>query len=66
MVQLNQGTFKQFIVTGKLFRTNQRFKKIYNGTKSGYLTALGINLWNGSLWGVKPDGKRKLLKRVIN
>ncbi len=40
----------------------QRFRIV---TKSaGH--ADGINLWLGSVWGVRADGTRKLLKRVFN
>lgn len=35
-------------------------------TYSGPRMAFGINLWNGSVWGVRADGTKMLLKRVIN
>lgn len=59
-------SFDKFIVTGKLYGTNIRFRKIYNGTVEGYYTAMGINLYNGSVWGQTEEGKRKLIKRIIN
>lgn len=50
-------------VTG-IDRAGKRFKFEYDTTNGGIMTAFGINLWSGSVWGVKPNGKRKLLKRV--
>lgn len=54
--------FVKFIVTGKEYLSDKRFKSVY--TKS--FTAFHINLWNGRVWGITKEGKRKLLKRVIN
>ena len=51
-----------FIVTGLLYNSTKRFVKNYNES----VWAFGINLWRGSVWGVLPGGKRKLLKRVYN
>lgn len=53
---------KSFIVTGRLYRSNRRFKKIY----SSYQQAMMINLYSGSVWAELDNGKRKLLKRIIN
>ena len=54
--------FDGYVVTGKT-RDGKRFVKQY-GT-DGCRWAMGINLWNGSVWGVK-NNKRTLLKRVCN
>jgi len=54
--------FKEFHVTGVL-RNGRRFKTM---KFSSYNTAICINLWRGSVWGVKEDGSRKLLKRSYN
>ena len=54
--------FKEFHVTGKL-RDGKRFKRL---KFSSFASANMINLWNGSVWGIQEDGKRKLLKRVCN
>lgn len=54
----------EYHVTGKT-RDNKRFKKVYSGGFA-YLTVMNINLWQGSVWGVLPTGKRKLLKSVYN
>ena len=54
--------FKEFHVTGKL-RDGRRFKRL---KFSSFASANMINLWNGSVWGIQEDGKRKLLKRVCN
>ena len=54
--------FTHYLVTGLLYRTNRRFSR----TTATWRFAMGINLWRGSVWGVYPDGRRKLLKRVWN
>ena len=54
--------FKEFHVTGTDI-AGRRFKRM---TFSSFHTANMINLWCGSVWGIKEDGKRKLLKRVYN
>lgn len=59
-IALNQ--FKHFIVTG-ILRNNKRFKP---RQYSDFDYANGINLYNGSIWGVLPNNKRVLLKRVYN
>jgi hypothetical protein len=50
-----------YIVTGVNVK-GQRFRKVYDNK---YL-AMCINLWRGSVWEVQPDGRRKLIKRVMN
>lgn len=59
-------SFDKFVVCGKLYRSNKRFTQTYSGDYQGYQTAMMINLWNGSVWGVTEDNKRKLIKRVKN
>lgn len=55
--------FSKFIVTGKYYNSNKRFRNEY----SSWVHANGINLWNGRVWGVlKSTGKRVLLKSVGN
>lgn len=55
-----------FEVTG-VDRRGSRFKKSYDNSTAGAMTAFGINLWNGSVWGIlKSNGKRKRLRRVVN
>lgn len=51
----------KYVVTG-IDRRGKRFSHRY----SNFFQAMGINLWNGSVWEVNPQGKRKLLKRVHN
>jgi len=53
---------KSFIVTGVLYRSNKRFRNVYNS----FTQAMCINLWRGSVWVEFDNGKRKLLKRVFN
>ena len=52
----------RYIVTG-VTRDGKRFVKAYNDI----MWALGINLWNGSVWEENTEtGKRRLIKRVVN
>lgn len=54
--------FEKFIVTG-VDVYGKRFRLEYTEPQ----WAFGINLFNGSVWGVcKRTGKRKLLKRVFS
>lgn len=53
---------KSYVVTGRLYRSNKRFSDEY----TSFSQAMMINLWNGSVWAKMENGKRKLLKRVIN
>lgn len=56
--------FNGYIVTG-VTTSGKRFKRSFD--KDGVYWAMGINLWNGSVWGIKiSDGKRQLIKRVYN
>lgn len=55
------GVIKIFRVTGK-----DRQGKRFVIETSSFHHALGINLWNGSVWAVKDSGKKQLLKRVTN
>jgi hypothetical protein len=50
-----------FDVTGVCV-DGSRFKQHH----SNVCMAFGINLWRGSVWGVKADGKRTKLKSVYN
>lgn len=68
-MNINNKTIKEvrdmfpdgFIVTGLYYNSSKRFSNKY----SSLIMAMTINLWRGSVWGVK-DGKRTLLKRVWN
>jgi hypothetical protein len=53
--------FVEFHVTG-VDRAGKRFKQAHKT----WFMANAINLWNGTVWGVTPDGKRRRLKRVTN
>lgn len=64
-MQINPRDYIRFEVTG-LTTDGKRFKRAYPATVAGGMTALGINLWNGSVWGVLPSGKRVRLSRVTN
>lgn len=52
--------FKSYQITG-ILTNGKRFKPIQY---SDVQWAMGINLYNGSIWGIKSDNKRVLLKRI--
>ena len=59
---VNSEDYTSFIVTGKT-TDNKRFSRTFNTNQVRY--AFSINLWSGSVWGVrKSNGKRHLLNRV--
>lgn len=49
-------------VTGRT-SDGRRFKRIETTSR---IHALGINLWCGSVWEVRQNGTRKLIKSVVN
>ena len=49
-----------YAVTG-IDRAGKRFSMTFDN----YIHAMGINLWQGTVWMVS-NGKRKLIKRVYN
>lgn len=60
---IDTSLYSNYIVTGLLYNSNKRFRRSVNLAAF----ALSINLWRGSVWGVRKDnGKKKLLKRVYN
>ena len=60
--EINTADYSLFIITG-IDRSGKRFRLSY----STPFMAFAINLWCGTVWGVrKIDGKRERLKRVIN
>lgn len=62
MTEFSTGSFKSYVVTGITNHTGHRFSiKTDNA-----MHAMGINLWRGNVWGVLPNGKKKLIKRVWN
>jgi len=62
MINIPIAQIKFFIVTGRYYNSTKRFSNKY----SSFNIAMMINLWNGSVWAELDNGKRKLLKRVIN
>lgn len=51
-----------YVVTGKTVH-GKRFR--IHTTNGAY--AFGINLWRGSVWGIRADnGHRRLLSRIMN
>lgn len=52
----------RYEVTGVLYRSNTRFKKVFTNLR----WALCINLWRGTVWAVHEDGKRKKIRTVWN
>lgn len=71
--QYNGMTYSQLVsiftggfdVTGTLVKGERFFNHYHNNYHNIYMT-MGINLYRGSVWGVLPNGTRKLLKRVYN
>ena len=62
MKTIDTSLYLTYIVTGKQVN-GRRFRLQYDDARY----AFGINLWNGRVWGVRKDnGKRQLLKRVVN
>jgi hypothetical protein len=58
------SNYSRFIVTG-VDRDGKRFRLAYG--QNGARTAWSINLWKGTVWGVRvTDGKREKLKTVLN
>lgn len=49
-------------VTGVLYNSKRRFTLNFKTL----LEATSINLWNGSIWAILENGKKKLIRRVIN
>lgn len=66
--EINPKMYSAFHVTGVYAHSNRRFRpQIYTGNLRGLMTAMSINLWRGSVWGIlKETGKRQLLKTVSN
>jgi hypothetical protein len=60
--EIDLSKFEKFKVTGT-YRNGQRFSPL---VYTNPYFAFGINLWQGSVWGITKDGKQKLLKRVYN
>jgi len=68
-INVNPSDYTKFIVTGILPINGRRFRKIYSckdNPKGAWMTAVMTNLWKGSIFGILPNGKRKVLKRVYN
>lgn len=68
ILSLGEYTINKIIITGKLYRSNKRFKSVYDADYESFNLAMyHTNLWNGSVWGIDAEtGKRHLLKRVKN
>jgi len=50
---------KKYVITGT-DRNGKRFDPIHTNTPQHY------NIWRGSLWELKENGNRKLVKRYYN
>lgn len=61
-MNFNPDDFKHYRITGRLFLNNKPFAQTITHARH----AMGINLYNGRVWGVRRDGTRKLLKHVVN
>ena len=63
MVRETKTEYIGYEVTGLLYNSNKRFKPL---RRQNLQDALFINLWNGSVWGLREDGTRKLILRIVN
>lgn len=60
---IDLSDYTSFVVTGFYYNTKRRFRQVHTNGRQ----ALGINLWNGRVWGIRKDnGKRQCIKRVVN
>ncbi len=53
--------FSSFAVTG-IDRNGRRFKM----ESENYFYLRSVNVWQGTLWGVRKDGSRKALRKYYN
>jgi hypothetical protein len=60
-MKFNAADYAGYIITG-ILTDGTRFRRL---TLNPYY-AMAINLWRGSVWGMKHNGHRQLLKRVQN
>jgi hypothetical protein len=61
-ITIDPNEFDSFVITYREYRRNT----VKRMTTKSIRHAFGINLWNGRVWGIRPNGSRKLLKTVIN
>lgn len=60
-VEWTHQTGDSYVVTGRYYNSERRFRAKCALPQQ----ALGINLWNGSVWLIR-EGKRYRIKQVIN
>jgi len=60
---IDLAQFDHYKVTGLNAYSTKRFKAIVT---DDVRHAMGINLWRGTVWGVRPNGTRKTLRKVWN
>lgn len=51
-------------ITGKLYNSRKRFKRVFGATRANWNYALQINLWRGTRWARLSNGKRVIIERV--
>ena len=62
---IDNNEYSAFVVCGLYYNSTRRFSRRYSPSQASF--AFGVNLWRGSVWGVRKDtGRRQLLKRVYN
>jgi hypothetical protein len=65
-IEVNLDDYTSFVITG-VDVYGKRFKRTYNADVPGFRTATMINVFNGTLWGVRSDtGKRQRLISYSN
>ena len=61
MQNVNGVDYVSFVATG-VDRNGKRFRI----TSPNWFHISCINVWRGSKWGIRADGKRKLIQRIYN
>lgn len=60
MITISANTGKtKYVITG-ILHNGRRFEPIHTETPQHY------NIWNGTIWQLLSNGKRKLIKRIYN
>lgn len=65
MAVININELEKLIVIGRYYNSDRKFRRVF--PPENWMVAMGINLWNGRVWGIhKLTKKRILLKQVTN
>lgn len=61
-MEIEGNEYTTFVITGLTYM-KERFKITHSANQAGWYMANKISMLKGSIWGITPEGKRKLLKR---